>query len=363
MSIDPVCSICLDVMQDPVALPCGHTNCLHCLQALPRNQRKCPECRSNLPSQRDLKVNIMLRDLIRSMPSKASARPEDTDADQIAIAPIYPPIPSLPSAPPLDPSPRTSLGVPAAPRLYDSAHSADSDTTLSWDDFLHYCGVKVSGRRSAYKRLFHGNVMVDWEGLVVQREPGIVRVRMYPSEADRNEDDIKLTIPPDVESHTPHLNIGDLIRFQARWDSLGYWRSHEMTLLGLVTLQPPPYQPSIADFYQKVACGSHDLSLRTFYMHYKDQEFAEWVEVRSADYTRYTVVSEHGTVITLSLSCHMLQAANLSSYLAPRSRIHLLLMAPSRSMQQLQVRRILGGTEPESALWNVAKQVVNWFTT
>lgn len=49
---DEDCSICLDSLQDPVKLPCGHWFCKECIQGLRQSdhvQDLCPKCREPLP--------------------------------------------------------------------------------------------------------------------------------------------------------------------------------------------------------------------------------------------------------------------------------------------------------------------------
>lgn len=45
------CSICLDVLRDPLRLPCRHTFCTQCLRQLFADHRgdRCPLCRSDVP--------------------------------------------------------------------------------------------------------------------------------------------------------------------------------------------------------------------------------------------------------------------------------------------------------------------------
>lgn len=65
------CNICLDIMESPAVLPCGHTNCLKCiLQIAETDSRpKCPHCREVF-SLIDLKKNWTLNQIIESITGK-----------------------------------------------------------------------------------------------------------------------------------------------------------------------------------------------------------------------------------------------------------------------------------------------------
>ena len=60
---DLMCMICLDSMEDPATLPCGHSGCKGCLErALAACGGKCPVCRT--VHRGPLSTNIMLRNLL-----------------------------------------------------------------------------------------------------------------------------------------------------------------------------------------------------------------------------------------------------------------------------------------------------------
>nr|XP_055075340.1 E3 ubiquitin/ISG15 ligase TRIM25-like [Misgurnus anguillicaudatus] len=60
------CSICLDVLNDPVSTQCGHNFCKICLNTHWDNSQdcKCPNCRETFEKRPELKINTTLRDLV-----------------------------------------------------------------------------------------------------------------------------------------------------------------------------------------------------------------------------------------------------------------------------------------------------------
>ncbi|EGD77918.1 hypothetical protein PTSG_09553 [Salpingoeca rosetta] len=62
------CGICLDTMEDPVTLPCGHSFCGHCCQQLVSSTRaryfSCPLDRSKFPRHMPLGTAVTLRNVV-----------------------------------------------------------------------------------------------------------------------------------------------------------------------------------------------------------------------------------------------------------------------------------------------------------
>uniref|UniRef100_UPI0037E912A8 E3 ubiquitin/ISG15 ligase TRIM25-like n=1 Tax=Semicossyphus pulcher TaxID=241346 RepID=UPI0037E912A8 len=87
------CSVCLDLLKDPVTIPCGHNFCMSCIRKHwdEEDQKKayrCPQCRQTFKPRPALVKNTMLADVIEDLkktgPQAAPAGPSLTKLGDVA---------------------------------------------------------------------------------------------------------------------------------------------------------------------------------------------------------------------------------------------------------------------------------------
>uniref|UniRef100_A0A8C5G0K7 Bloodthirsty n=1 Tax=Gouania willdenowi TaxID=441366 RepID=A0A8C5G0K7_GOUWI len=81
-----LCSICLEVLTDPVTTPCGHNFCKTCISTHWDNSTtsRCPVCNQVFSTKPQLKVNIMMREMVsqfRRESEKKAAAPGEVPCD------------------------------------------------------------------------------------------------------------------------------------------------------------------------------------------------------------------------------------------------------------------------------------------
>ncbi|XP_049338074.1 tripartite motif-containing protein 16-like [Astyanax mexicanus] len=89
------CSVCLDLLKNPVTIPCGHSFCMVCINGFwdEEDQKKiysCPHCRHTFTSRPVVSKNTMLAEVVEKLkktrhqaapPDHSSADPEDVECD------------------------------------------------------------------------------------------------------------------------------------------------------------------------------------------------------------------------------------------------------------------------------------------
>nr|XP_055059367.1 tripartite motif-containing protein 16-like protein [Misgurnus anguillicaudatus] len=87
-----ICSICLDLLKDPVTIPCGHSYCMSCITDCWDQKRdySCPQCRQTFTTRPVLNKNVVFAQMVEMLkntrlqigrPSPSYAGPGDVECD------------------------------------------------------------------------------------------------------------------------------------------------------------------------------------------------------------------------------------------------------------------------------------------
>ncbi|MBN3314149.1 TRI39 ligase, partial [Atractosteus spatula] len=86
-----VCAVCLDLFQEPVSLPCGHSFCQACIQRHWKSSgdHRCPQCRQPISDPLALRRNLSLAEVAEQL--RARARASVPLCDACPATPARPP--------------------------------------------------------------------------------------------------------------------------------------------------------------------------------------------------------------------------------------------------------------------------------
>ncbi|XP_058649443.1 tripartite motif-containing protein 16-like [Onychostoma macrolepis] len=79
------CSVCLDLLKDPVTIPCGHSYCMSCITDCWKQKRvyRCPQCRHSFTSRPALCKNVIIAEMVEKLKTTdlQTAEPGDVECD------------------------------------------------------------------------------------------------------------------------------------------------------------------------------------------------------------------------------------------------------------------------------------------
>ncbi|XP_076580698.1 E3 ubiquitin-protein ligase TRIM39-like [Chaetodon auriga] len=78
------CSICLDIFNNPVSIPCGHNFCLGCIKRFwdMRHKSECPLCKEVFKKRPELRINVGFKDITEKFKRSLKDKPKYKTAPQ-----------------------------------------------------------------------------------------------------------------------------------------------------------------------------------------------------------------------------------------------------------------------------------------
>ncbi|XP_039621492.1 tripartite motif-containing protein 16-like protein [Polypterus senegalus] len=82
------CSICLEVLNEPVCIPCGHNYCMFCINKYWETSKRfsCPQCREIFPSKPKLSKNITVANIVEELKKSRHSFPTSQMEDDLPEA-------------------------------------------------------------------------------------------------------------------------------------------------------------------------------------------------------------------------------------------------------------------------------------
>uniref|UniRef100_A0A8C4TLS9 Uncharacterized protein n=1 Tax=Erpetoichthys calabaricus TaxID=27687 RepID=A0A8C4TLS9_ERPCA len=85
------CSVCREVLKDPVTIPCGHSYCMRCIndfwdQSDKEGTYNCPHCRRTFNVRPEINRNTVLTEIIETLKEvRVDASPSQSCAEQVDV--------------------------------------------------------------------------------------------------------------------------------------------------------------------------------------------------------------------------------------------------------------------------------------